>query len=303
MTTHTPVLGTGQAVRTYGVARALAAHGRLTLLYARFGADEPDAAFARSRRASSSRCRPRAALRRALAYARRAWTAVPDGFARGISPRSGRRGGAARADAGRGRVVADGPIAAAALGSLARRRPVIYNAHNLESGFRHERDRGPRGAGAAGRCGRFERLLLERAAESWMVSEADHGARRPADAVLRPTSRLRYVPNVGRRPRATGPVPHAGAPATEAASGRCSSRASPTEPNRDALAFLLDEVFPRVWARLPAARLAARRRRPAPGSRRDDPRIEAAGFVETCATSMRAPPAPSCRCCRAAARR
>ena len=49
MTTHTPVLRSGQAMRTYGVARALAAgSGRdgLTLLYVRFGGDEPDASFA-----------------------------------------------------------------------------------------------------------------------------------------------------------------------------------------------------------------------------------------------------------------
>jgi hypothetical protein len=32
VTTHTPVLGSGQAVRTYGVARALAAHRGLDLL-------------------------------------------------------------------------------------------------------------------------------------------------------------------------------------------------------------------------------------------------------------------------------
>ncbi len=43
-----------------------------------------------------------------------------------------------------GRVIADGPIAAAALAGLARERPVIYNAHNLESGFRHELDDGRR---------------------------------------------------------------------------------------------------------------------------------------------------------------
>ena len=38
-------------------------------------------------------------------------------------------------------MIADGPIAAAALAHLARKRQVIYNAHNLESGFRHELDR------------------------------------------------------------------------------------------------------------------------------------------------------------------
>ena len=45
VTTHTPVLRSGQAMRTYGVARALAEHGGLDLLYVRFGASEPDAAF------------------------------------------------------------------------------------------------------------------------------------------------------------------------------------------------------------------------------------------------------------------
>ncbi len=45
VTTHTPVLGSGRALRTYGVARALAAHGGLDLLYARFEGDAPDAAF------------------------------------------------------------------------------------------------------------------------------------------------------------------------------------------------------------------------------------------------------------------
>lgn len=68
VTTHIPTLDSGRALRTYGIARALAAH--------------------------------------------------PD----------------------RGRVVADGPTVAAALRSLIRRRPVIYNAHNLESAFRHDVD-------------------------------------------------------------------------------------------------------------------------------------------------------------------
>ncbi len=44
--THTPALRSGQLVRTYGVARALAATGGLTLLYARFEGEEPDEAFA-----------------------------------------------------------------------------------------------------------------------------------------------------------------------------------------------------------------------------------------------------------------
>jgi hypothetical protein len=45
VTSHTPVLRSGQMVRTYGVARALATHRGLDLLYARFDAPEPDVAF------------------------------------------------------------------------------------------------------------------------------------------------------------------------------------------------------------------------------------------------------------------
>ncbi len=84
--THTPVLGSGQAVRTYGVARALAAHGGLTLLYARFGADEPDEAFSSIPGIELIGVVPSRRLRRALGYARARIGGVPPGFARGISP-------------------------------------------------------------------------------------------------------------------------------------------------------------------------------------------------------------------------
>ena len=111
--------------------------GGLTLLYARFGAAEPDAAFRAiprielreavpsrgpSRlaptRARGSRGCPRhspAASRRELSPAPRALAAEP------VAARDRRRPDRGRRAAG-----------------LARRRPVIYNAHNLESGFRHE---------------------------------------------------------------------------------------------------------------------------------------------------------------------
>ena len=50
------------------------------------------------------------------------------------------------------------------------------------------------------------------------------------------------------------------------------------EPNRNGLRFLLEEVFPRVWAKLPDARLAlAGGGLEAPPS--SDPRVEAIGFV------------------------
>jgi glycosyltransferase involved in cell wall biosynthesis len=263
--THTPVLRSGQAVRTYGVARALAADGGLTLLYARFGAAEPDAAFRAIPGVELVEVVPSRGLKRALGYGASRLAGVPDGFARGASRELGERAARLAASADRGRVIADGPIAAAALGRLARKRPVIYNAHNLESGFRHNFD-GFRGQRA---LRSFERRLLERSAESWMVSEADIASARK----LCPDARLRYVPNVVDV-AAIEPVPSL---APERRAIFVASFAY--EPNQNGLRFLLEQVFPRVWAELPDARLTL------VGSGLEqlpsaDPRVEARGFVD-----------------------
>ncbi len=267
VTTHTPVLRSGQAVRTYGVARALAAHRGLDLLYVRFGAAEPDAAFRAIQGIALHEAVPSRRARRALAYAGARLAGVPDGFARGISPELAARASALAGADDRGRVIADGPIAAAALARLARRRPVIYNAHNLESGFRGELSGvGDRHTRA---LRRFERELLARAAESWMVSEPDlEGAR-----ALCPSATLRYAPNVVDV-AAIAPV-----------SPRVSERRAifvanfTYEPNLGGLRFLLEEVLPRVWAELPDARLAlvgaGLERAPS-----EDARVEALGFVD-----------------------
>ena len=82
------------------------------------------------------------ALQRLLAYGAARLGGVPEGFARGVSRELASETERLASEPNRGRVIADGPIAAAALARLARRRPVVYNAHNLESGFRHELDRG-----------------------------------------------------------------------------------------------------------------------------------------------------------------
>jgi glycosyltransferase involved in cell wall biosynthesis len=244
VSTHTPVLGTGQAVRTYGVARALAMHRGLDLLYARFGAPTPDAAFRAIPGIELHEAVPSRGLQRLLAYASARRAGVPDGFARGISRELAKRTTALAQQSQRGRVIADGPIAAAALGDLARRRPVIYNAHNFESGFRGEL------GGFSERHVRalrtFERGLLERSAESWMVSQPDlEGAR-----ALYPAAALRYVPNVIDVAAIT-PV------TSEIGERRATFVANfAYEPNRNGLRFLLDEVFPRVWERLPDARLS-----------------------------------------------
>ncbi len=258
-------------MRTYGVARALAEHGGLDLLYVRFGAQEPDAAFRAIPGIALHAVEPSRGSRRAQSYARARLRGVPASIARGVSPELLARARRLSEDAGRGRVIADGPIAAAALTPLARQRPVIYNAHNLESGFRHELDDGRRLMRALGarelRC--FERALLRDAAESWMVSEADMAGARE----LCPGARLRYVPNVVDV-AAIAPV----SPLTSQA--RAIFVASfHYEPNRRGLRFLLEEVFPLVWAQLPQARLALAGAGlgQAPSG---DERVEALGFVE-----------------------
>jgi len=262
---HTPALGRGRAMRTYTVARALAlAGGGLRLLYVRFGADEPDAAFRSIPGIELHEVRPSRGVRRAAAYLAARAHGVPRDLARAVSPElaAAARELAARADTTR--VIADGPSTAAALAPLARARDVVYNAHNLESGFRHELA-GER-LGRGGALAAFERGLLARSSESWMVSEADLRSARE----LCPTARLRLVPNAVDVDAIT--------PVTVPRSERAVLVASfDYPPNADGLRFLADEVLPLVWRELPAAGLALA----GPGLDRapTDPRIEALGFV------------------------
>ncbi len=257
-------------MRTYGLARALALEGGLDLLYVRFGAEQPDAAFSSIPGIQLHAVEPSRGSRRLLSYLAARLRGVPSGLARGISPELIKESSRLAEDAQRGRVIADGPLAAAALSGMARGRPVIYNAHNLESGFRRELDdRRLRGFFAALTLRSFERRLLQRSSESWMVSEADMAGARE----LCPRARLRYVPNVVDV-AAIAPV----APlSTEPRAIFVASFAY--DPNRNAMRFLLEEVFPRVWQELPDARLAL------VGAGLDlppseDPRVEALGFVD-----------------------
>lgn len=264
VSTHTPVLRSGQAMRTYAVARALAGDVGLMLLYVRFGAVEPDDAFRSIPGVDLREVVPSRGLRRVGTYtAARLW-GVPRDFARGVS-RELAEAASGLAPGPGGRVIADGPIAAAALRTLARRLPVIYNAHNLESGFRHELAGGGQ---ERKRMRRFERGLLRRASESWMVSEADMAAARE----LCPEAKLRYVPNAVDT--------DAISPITPPSASRCAIFVADFtyEPNSNGLRFLLDEVYPRVWQELPDARLmlvgSGLQNRPS-----SDPRVEALGFV------------------------
>jgi glycosyltransferase involved in cell wall biosynthesis len=272
VTAHTPALRSGRDVRTYGIARALALNGDgLTLLYVRFGPTEPDEAFKAIPGVELREAVPARGRARLRAYTSAVLAGVPDGLARGISPELSKAAGALAASPRRGRVIADGPTAAAALAGLARRRPVVYNAHNLESGFRHELETG--WGGGRRRLRSFEASLLRRSSESWMVSEADmRGA-----LELCPEAKLRLVPNVVDV-SAIAPVRGV---ASEPRAIFVANFAY--EPNRNGLAFLLEEIFPRVWEQLPEARLTlVGAGLPKPPS--DDPRVESLGFVEDLAS-------------------
>jgi len=263
-TSHTPTLDSGRARRTYGLTRALAAGGGVDFVYGAFGAASPDPAYASIPGVRLHRVeRPRRPAR-AVTYLRARAGGVPEDFARGIWPGVASLTGelAGGDDA---RVVAEGPIAAAALLPYAKRHPAVYSAHNLESSFRHRLDDAGMSLAA---LERFERLLLERYAESWMVSPADmRGA-----AALAPTANLRLVPNVVDV-AAIEPVP----PRDGQRSALFLADLG-YEPNRQALAFLLDSVMPALWEQAPDVRLVvAGKGSDSIGA--SDPRVEESGFV------------------------
>jgi glycosyltransferase involved in cell wall biosynthesis len=175
---------------------------------------------------------------------------------------------------GRDRVIADGPVAAAALSRLARERPVVYSAHDLESAFRHDVEGSSAGSRRA--IERFERNLLGTFVESWMVSRQDTAGAR----ALAPGAQVRYVPAVVDV-SAIRPVT---APPGRRRMLYVANFHWP--PNRTGLRFLIDEVLPRVWEELPDAHLTiVGRGLSAPPS--DDPRIEALGFVDHLGSAYR----------------
>lgn len=268
ITSYTPALGSGRAMRTYGIARALCAHRPLDLLYVPFGPAEPDQSFRSIAGIQLHEVRPSRGLRRIGAYAQALASGVPPALARAVSFELAHAASRLANAPQRGRVIADGPTAAATLLHLASRRAVIYNAHNLESAFRHELE------GTSAREHRmlqkFETRVLSRFAESWMVSDADIAGARAMSA----GAHLRYVPNVVD----VSAIPPLGG------SGDGSSRALfiasfSYEPNRVALSFLAEQIMPLVWSSLPEARLAV----VGPGLEGlppTDPRIELRGFVD-----------------------
>lgn len=263
-TSFTPTLDSGRARRTYGIVRAAAAAGPVDLVYGAFGADRPDPAFEAIEGLSLHRVERPGTAARLPAFLGARLRGVPDDFARGIWPGVASRTAELAAERST-RVIAEGPVAAAALLSLAGRRPAIYDAHNLESAFRHRLDEAGMSRSA---LERFERRVLERFAESWMVSPADlDGA-----AALAPGAHLRLVPNVVDV-AAIEPVPPRDGQRVVLFVADLTY-----EPNRGALEFLCEEAMPSLWEQAPDARLVIAGK----GSeeiRPPDQRIEPSGFV------------------------
>ena len=274
---QTPTRRGGQGQRVCTLVDALTRAGRdVKLIYVRFGADEPDPALVANPKVELRELVASRGPRRALTYARHRLAGVPDGWARSISPELVAAATAAAETPGTARVIADGPAVMSALVGLARRRPVIYNAHNLESSFRvglpDQRLGSPRRLRAA------ERRIMEAAAESWMVSAADaRGARE-----LAPGARIRVVPNVINTDDITPVAPGGGG--TDALMVGDFTYA----PNREALAFLLDEVLPRLERRgaQVTLRLVGRGLEDDPAARR--PGVLVRGRVDDLAAEYRA---------------
>lgn len=255
VTSYLPTRTNGRGLRTCGVITALARLGPVEVVYVPFGDGAPAADLVADERITLRELRPSRGVLRALSAAAITLTGTPWGLAQGASPemlallRS--------ADPG-DRIIADGPIPAAALLPLGRSRYSVYLAHNVESSFR----------GTAVLC-QWERRVLRRFGESWMCTHTDMAAARE---LAGDGARLRYVPNVVDV--AALPVPDE-RPGTGTAIFVADFK---YPPNREGLDFLLNEVMPRVWQTLPDASLdvVGRGLDLEPG----DSRVRVHGFVD-----------------------
>jgi glycosyltransferase involved in cell wall biosynthesis len=261
-----PTLGTGRALRTYTCVRALAELGPVDLAYVPLGGEGPSPEYERIDGLAFHEIHPSRGARRARTYLETRLRGVPKQYAIGVSPELIEAGERLAGAPGRGRVVLGDLHASAAMLGVGRQRPVIYNAHNVESTYRHEGHGKRIWTHLAIR--RLELRLMRTAAESWMVSRPDMDAA----AALVPDATLRYVPNVVDV-EAIHPVPVK----QHGTVLMVADFAYP--PNRSGLAFLAEAVMPAVRRSVPDARLRLVGR--GLGSEyAADPRIEVAGFVE-----------------------
>jgi glycosyltransferase involved in cell wall biosynthesis len=259
----TPVVGSGTGLRTYGVTAALARRHEVELAFVVFGASSPAPEYARLDSVTLRPLHASRGPRRGIEFARAVSRGTPVGVARGLSPALARVLEGVDADT---RVIADAPVAAAALLPFTGDREIVYLAHNVESsGFRGGREREA--------LERFERRVFRAFSECWMATRADE---RGARALAGGRAATRYVPNVID---VTGITP--GSPSGH---GRLLFVGDfAYGPNREALALLADEVLPALWETMPEVRLSAVGSGLPEAPR--DPRIETPGFVESLASA------------------
>jgi peptidoglycan/xylan/chitin deacetylase (PgdA/CDA1 family)/glycosyltransferase involved in cell wall biosynthesis len=267
-----PVLGSGRALRTYTCVRALAMLGPVDLAYVTHEGDGLSPEYEAIDGIAFHQIRSSRDLRRAEIYISKRLQGIPAACCRGTSPELIETAERLARAPERGQVIVGDMSAATALMPLVATRPVVYNAHNVES----EYVGGLPGQRALSRIAmrRYESRLLALADESWMVSRDDI---RSAQA-LAPGARLRYVPNVVDVSAITPPERAAGHP------GSAGSRLLMVgdfryHPNVSGLRFLAHAVLPLVWSSLPEVKLTLVGRG-LEAWHPPDPRIEVAGFVE-----------------------
>ncbi|MHB8240625.1 MAG: glycosyltransferase family 4 protein [Solirubrobacteraceae bacterium] len=267
VSTFAPTLGSGRALRTYTCIKALASLEPVDLLYIPHGGEHPAAEYEAIEDLEMIEVEPSRGPRRAVFYASKRARGIPDAFSRGAHPelldvtrRMLERGE-------HDRVVLGDLNVAAVLLPLAARHPITYNAHNVIGAYRTPHSRLRPLAGASARA--FERRLLNRVAESWVVSELDLQTARN----LAPTARLRYVPNVVdvAEIEPVPPFPRGG--------GVLMVGDFLYPPNQLGRSFLVEEVMPTVWRAAPETRLTLVGRS-LESWEAGDSRVEVRGFVE-----------------------
>jgi len=270
VSTYAPTLGSGRALRTYTCVKALAMLGTVDLAYVAYDGDEPSPEYQAIEGLTFHKIHSSRGVRRGALYVSKRLQTIPPAACRGTSPELVATAARLAREPERGRVIAGDMSAATALIPLARSRPVVYNAHNIESEYMRGRVFQPM---ARAEMLRYERRLLSLACESWMVSRGD------IDSALElvPGARLRYAPNV---------VDVTAIEPGEGASGAHRGREPRLlmvgdfsyPPNQSGLAFLVGSVLPLVWRSEPDVRLTLVGRGltqwPPP-----DPRVELAGYV------------------------
>jgi glycosyltransferase involved in cell wall biosynthesis len=273
VSTFAPMLGSGRAMRTYTCVRALAMLGPVDLAYVAYDGDEPSAEYQAIENLAFHKIHSSRGSRRAAIYLSKRLQAIPPLACRGTSPEVIATAERLACERERGRVVVGDMSAATALLRLAQRRPIVYNAHNIESEYVRGHPLGRPLMRAEMR--HYERRLLARAAESWMVSRADIAAA----LALVPAASLRYAPNVVD---VTGITP----------SARIQERRGDDQestllmvgdfsysPNRTGLEFLVRGVLPLLWRARPDTRLTVVGRGLEAWTP-PDPRVARAGFVD-----------------------